>query len=99
MKNIYLMLWIVLLLSSSCKKNENTSTEIYGTWRLTEALADIGNGKGKYQTVTGKPKYLILSRSGEVSGEAINGLVSFKVLDSVKMETYSKTYNQKVVYR
>src|SRR4051812_33514807 len=99
MKKVFLSLLFILSIAyTSCKKNDDSPGEIYGKWRLTETLSDPGDGSGKYIKVKGDPKYITFEQSGKVSGDAISDLTTFKVLDSVRIELRTKTYNQPLVY-
>lgn len=101
MKKIYLFLVIITLTYLGCKKDvaSDGPGEIYGKWRLTETLNDPGDGSGKYMKVTGDAKYLILDKSGKISGEALSDSFSFKVIDSVRVEIFSNTYKMPITYR
>ncbi|QDW24197.1 hypothetical protein FFJ24_004925 [Pedobacter sp. KBS0701] len=105
MKKIVLVLFsIACIISVSCKKNNNGSNndgpgEVYGKWKLTEVMQDPGNGSiGKYQKVSGQPKYLTLEKSGKFEGDAIPELLTYKILDSVQMEVTNKNYNKTLIY-
>ncbi|WP_432708900.1 hypothetical protein [Pedobacter sp.] len=97
MKNLFVLLFVFSLVYVGCKKTEQGPVELYGKWKLNEILADPGDGSGKYRKVTGEPKYLMINRSGKMSGDAIN-LKQFKVLDSVRMEVINTDYKEPVVY-
>jgi len=99
MKKVLLTLLIIISgLYMSCKKDQNGPAEIYGTWKLTETLADPGDGSGKYIKAKGATKYITFDQSGDVSGEAMPDITSYKVLDSTRIEITSKNYSQKLVY-
>jgi len=105
MKQILLLLAIVTIIVS-CKKSDNNNDrpgEVYGKWKLTETLYDIGNGQGKYTKVTGEAKYLKVEKSGnqagKFKGDAMPNLLSFKILDSVRMEVYSSNYQMPTIFR
>jgi len=105
-KILLLLLAFASVIHVSCKKSDNNndgSSEVYGKWKLTETMFDIGNGKGKYTKVNGKIKYLTLEKSadkaGKFKGDAFPDLFSFRILDSVKMEVYSNTYKMPIVYQ
>ncbi|WP_406826122.1 hypothetical protein [Pedobacter sp. KACC 23697] len=105
-KILILLLAVGGIIDVCCKKSDNNNDrpgEVYGKWKLTETLFDIGNGQGKYTKVTGEAKYLQVEKSGnqagKFKGDAIPNLISFKILDSVRMEVYAKTYQMPVVFR
>ena len=99
MKKILILLFVAGLGFAACKKDANTSGEIYGKWRLIATLQDPGDGSGKYEVVTGKPKVLVLSRSGQISGDALPNLHSFEVLDSTRLAVYSEANQNPITYR
>ncbi|UKT62682.1 hypothetical protein [Pedobacter mucosus] len=99
MKRITLALIITLsIVYLSCKKTGDGIGEVYGTWKLTETLADPGDGSGKYMKVKGDSKYLVLNKSGSIEGDAIPDLLTFKIIDSVKMEVTSKNQTRPFTY-
>lgn len=81
-----------ITLLSSCKKEDKGSTEIYGTWKLTEVWDDPGNGSGKYTKVKGKPRYIVIDTAGKLEGDAMPGIVGYKILDKERMEILSPVY-------
>ncbi|RNL52125.1 hypothetical protein [Pedobacter jejuensis] len=95
-------LFLALLLTTiilSCKKNTEGSNEIYGKWKLTETLFDIGNGQGKYTKVTGPYKFIIFDKSGTVKGDVMPDITRFKLVDSVKIELISNNYIMPITHR
>jgi hypothetical protein len=85
-KTLIILFLIIAGLYFSCKKDDNGKGEIYGKWKLTETMADPGDGSGKYVKVTGSANYITFSTSGELSGKAIPEAASYKILDSVRIE-------------
>lgn len=51
MKKLYLFFVIAAILSS-CASDDDFSTELSGTWKLTETLVDIGDGNMMFEPVT-----------------------------------------------
>ncbi|MFC4211894.1 hypothetical protein ACFOWA_11915 [Pedobacter lithocola] len=102
MKRIVFSLMAITIFISytSCKKNgiDDGPGELYGKWKLTETLSDPGDGSGRYIKVKGD-KYLVMSRTGKMEGDALPDLSDFKILDSLTMEVTSKTYNRTLQYR
>jgi hypothetical protein len=105
-KILLLLLAFASVIDLSCKKSDNNNDrpgEVYGKWKLTETMFDIGNGKGKYTKVNGEIKYLTLEKSadkaGKFKGDALPDLYAFRILDSVKMEVYSNTYKMPIIYQ
>lgn len=50
-KNILLLILIGFLFSCSSDDQEKSQTELIGSWKLIEVLADPGNGSGTFRTV------------------------------------------------
>ncbi len=42
---------LLILVIGSCSEDDTTSTDLAGTWQLTEQLTDLGNGEGEYEEV------------------------------------------------
>ncbi|RZL31548.1 MULTISPECIES: hypothetical protein [Pedobacter] len=99
MKRLTASIFAISLLFFACKKKNDGPGEIYGKWKLTETLQDPGDGSGKYMKVNGPAKYLVLDQTGQISGKAMPELIRFKVIDSVSMEVYGKTYQMPLTYR
>ena len=68
MKTKILAFAVIILIVVSCSKNnDNTSSNLLkGTWKLTEVLADPGDGSGTFNSVN-STKNLIFSNSGNLS--------------------------------
>lgn len=99
MKTLWSALVIAfLVIIVSCKKDDNGTREIYGTWKLTETLNDPGDGSGIYTKVNGPVKYLTIDTSGNIQGDAMPDVVKYKVLDSERLEITSKNYPQPLIY-
>lgn len=99
MKNtLFIILAAMSILYASCKKNNDGPGEVYGKWKLTETMQDPGDGSGKYIKATGAEKYITLEKSGKFDGDAIPELLTFKILDSVKMEVTSTAQNRPYIY-
>ncbi|GGI25450.1 hypothetical protein [Pedobacter mendelii] len=96
-KLIFALLLTTIILS--CKKNTESSNEIYGKWKLTETLFDIGSGQGKYTKVTGPDKFIIFDKSGEIQGDAMPDFIRFRLIDSVKIELFSNAYVMPITHR
>jgi len=97
-KALFLVVMIIGFFYSSCKKTVDGPGEIYGTWKLTETLNDPGDGSGKYIKVKGDAKYLILRSTGQVTGDAMPELTAFRVLDSSRVEIFTKNYTMPLTY-
>ena len=71
---------------------------VVGKWKLTETLADPGDGSGRYTPVTGPAKYVIFDANGNVSGEASPSVTSYKIIDDEKIE-FTTVQNTKIIHR
>jgi hypothetical protein len=94
MKNsLRLLSMIILFLVTSCDK-ENVSLDretITGRWKLTETLADIGNGSGKWTPVAPKDTKIVEFRAdGSLSGNAFPDYVDYILEDSVTINLIRK---------
>ncbi len=60
-KSIHLLTLLVLLFS--CHKNEEelAPASLVGTWKLTEVLADPGDGSGTFQPVSSNKKIVFIN--------------------------------------
>ena len=98
MKKLALLLSIVLItMYVSCKKENDGPGEIYGRWKLTETLSDPGDGSGKYIKVK-EDKYVAFDASGKILGDALPDLLTFRILDSVRIEVTAKNQKQPLTY-
>lgn len=97
-KILFILVGSLYIFLGSCKKTADGPGEIYGNWKLTETLADIGDGSGKYIKVK-ENKYLEFFKSGVVTGDAAPDFSRFKIIDSVKIEFSSKSSKQTYIYR
>ncbi|TCD00289.1 hypothetical protein EZ449_20785 [Pedobacter frigidisoli] len=99
MKKALLLLVIVTgFLYSSCKKTDDGLGEIYGKWKLTETLNDPGDGSGKYMRVKGDSKNLTLLNTGQITGDAMPDLMTFRILDSTRLEISTRNYSMPLTY-
>ena len=98
-KVCFTLLMITLVILVSCRKDRKDGPgEIYGTWKLTETMSDPGDGSGKYQPVKGDAKYITIEASGTITGEAIPDALTFKVLDSMRLELNLKGNTRPAVF-
>lgn len=67
MKNFFLLILIIGFVTS-CNKNDEISnlSDLEGRWKLSEVLADPGNGSGTFQSVTSN-KTLEFDNNGNVT--------------------------------
>src|SRR6266540_1811392 len=52
MKKVLLILTITGVVSACSKNDDNKTTDLTGTWKLTEVLADPGDGSGTFHSVS-----------------------------------------------
>jgi len=97
-KALLLLLVMTGFVYSSCKKTDDGPGEIYGKWKLTETMNDPGDGSGKYMKVKGDAKYLILANSGQITGDAMPELMTFKIVDSNRLEISTRNYTMPYTY-
>jgi len=71
---------------------------IIGTWKLTESLADPGDGSGKYKPVAGPAQFITFDSEGKVSGDAIKDISRYRILDDVKIEAMTPQ-NTSMIFR
>ena len=83
MNNYFLTIAIFFLTFTSCDKDENATTNsLEGTWKLTEILADPGDGSGTFNPISSNKK-LIFDNNGNITS---NGLIC-----DMSVETNSST--------
>ena len=62
MKKLILLLFLSGVLFSCHKNDEELApTSLAGTWKLTEVLADIGDGKGTFHPVSSNKNLVFVS--------------------------------------
>ncbi len=80
--NILASAVIILTVISCSKNNDNTSSNLLkGAWKLTEVLADPGDGSGTFNSVNSNKKLIFsndvnLSSNGEICDMSIETNVS-----------------------
>jgi hypothetical protein len=72
MKTKILALAVIILTVISCSKNDDDTLNslLKGTWKLTEVLADPGDGSGTFNSVNSN-KILIFSNGGNLSSNGV----------------------------
>ena len=96
-KSLLLLSTALVIFCISCEKKNEGPGEVYGKWKLTETLADPGDGSGKYKKADGN-KILTLTSSGNIEGDALGALKTFKILDSVTMEVKEADQSRAFIY-
>jgi hypothetical protein len=79
---------ILALLFAACttQKTSTTTPTLVGKWKLTETLADIGDGKATWQPVS-KDSLLIsdFKTDGSITGNAMPGTTRYAIADSLHL--------------
>jgi|GEM_PF-1692429 len=100
-KILTLLVIISAVLFTACgsQKGQSVHDKLEGRWQLTETLNDIGDGSGKYTPVTADSSYIMFSKSGLVSGNAIYGATNYKITDSTHIALTIKGNTAPLNYR
>ncbi len=77
MKKLVIFIFVVATIAA-CTNNDNQETELIGTWKLTEVLADPGDGSGTFHSVD-SDKTLEFHPDGTVS---CNGIICDMSIES-----------------
>ena len=81
---------LFLVLIFSCKKDNTSGAGIYGKWRLTETLADPGNGLGEWMKVSASSNdYVEFRPDGKVKSTLFAEYATYVLTDSTTI-TFSK---------
>lgn len=85
----------IIFMTGACQKSDQENSLI-GKWKLTETLADPGDGSGKWQSVKNSSSYLFLNADGTVSG---NGFTHYKLFNVIDNQTIEFIYqdNSKII--
>jgi len=86
MKKLHNLILIFIILSLTACEKFGSETSIIGKWKLTETLADPGDGSGKWQSVSGSKYYLILNSDGSITGNAIADFKQYRIIDDRMIE-------------
>ncbi len=99
MKNAQRIFFLFLLIAFAACATINKSVTLAGKWRLTETLADPGDGSGKWNPVT-KESFLTFNNDGTVTSTESPNYQSYTIADSTKLEfTLTDGRKQIVSYR
>ena len=88
MKTIFSILIAIVLLSSSCEKEDSVFRNLEGKWVIKKILVDPGDGSGRYRDVSEKHHIEFFKDGSAKSSYSVFGLqmlLSFKVMDSVQV--------------
>ena len=107
--NLFLLILFSICVFN-CSEDDSPTTEnngLIGKWKLTEYLADPGNGSGKWQKVKDENSETIEfhadGRFTEIKGSGISSVPlfnSYKILDDkrLEMQPISKSSNPHIWY-
>ncbi len=89
------LLIATVLFLMTCKKdngNSNSNTALTGKWKMSEGLADPGDGSGTWQPVSKEASqlYVQFDTNGKLEGTAFPNDVSYVVKDPVTLTFTSK---------
>jgi len=89
-KSIQLLLLVLVFFVAACDKdslqpNDNTLT---GKWKLSETLADPGDGNGKWTTVAKKKPYdyVEFKENGDLAGNFFTEYKSYMLKDDITIQ-------------
>jgi hypothetical protein len=86
MKQLQAIFLLLLLVTIGGCATMNTGSKLTGKWRLTETLADPGDGSGKWKPVESDESYLTFDSEGGLSSTDSPGYRSYALVDSNKIE-------------
>ncbi|MEO6520358.1 MAG: hypothetical protein ABIN91_01665 [Mucilaginibacter sp.] len=103
MKAVYRTIFLAtVILAVACHKDNVTETSITGKWKLTEVLADPGDGSGKFNPVAPKADYdyVKFELNGKLEGTVLSDYVRYSIKDSVitvfKTDNTLQNYQYKI---
>lgn len=91
----YVFLTLVSVLTLSCEQGDDPErldkSALVGTWRLSETLADPGDGSGRWRPVSeeGGEKIVEFKQDGKLGGTAFHDFKQYVIKDSITV-TFSK---------
>jgi hypothetical protein len=86
MKNLQNLIFVFIILSLTACEKIGSETSITGKWKLTETLADPGDGSGKWKSVSGNKSYLILNSDGSITGNGDSSFKQYRIVDDRMIE-------------
>lgn len=79
------LLCICMMFVLSCKKDgKNDSSDITGRWKLSETLADPGDGSGKWRKAE-STDYIQFFADGKLISDSYKEYTSYKLTDSANI--------------
>jgi len=86
MKNLHNLILVFIILSLTACEKSGTETSLTGKWKLTETLADPGDGSGKWVSVKNSDSYLQINADGTISGNNFTNFKQYRVIDNQQIE-------------
>ena len=89
-----LLLLAAVILFAACSKENMAIIDVFadpsvlqGKWKLSESLADPGDGSGEWREVPRKlSTSIVFDANGRLSGDAFPGFTTYVVQDSVTLK-------------
>jgi hypothetical protein len=94
------VLLVFAFAACSTQKTSTTTPSLVGKWKLTQTLADIGDGKAKWAEVS-KDSVLIseFKSDGSITGNAMPGTTGYAIADSVHLNMTIENNTDPIDYR
>jgi len=86
MKKLNNLILVFIILSLTACEKLGSENSITGKWKLSETLADPGDGSGKWQSVNGNKIYFILNSDGSITGNSETGFKQYRIVDDRMIE-------------
>lgn len=86
MKIFYNLIIVFIFLSVTACEKFRSDTSLTGKWKLTETLADPGDGSGKWVSVKNSDSYLQINADGTLSSNNFINYKQYRVIDDQKIE-------------
>ncbi|KAA8486838.1 hypothetical protein BDE36_1088 [Arcticibacter tournemirensis] len=99
----YVLLTLISVITLSCERGDGPDgldrTALLGKWRLSESLADPGDGSGRWKPVDEEysKKIVEFKRNGKLGGTAFGDLNQYVIKDSVTI-TFLKANKKEQEY-
>lgn len=85
-KTLHNSILVLIILSLTACEKSSSDTSITGKWKLTETLADPGDGSGKWISVKNSDSYLLINADGTISGNIFTNFKQYRVIDDTEIE-------------
>ena len=89
-----MLVFLAVVIFAACSKNNMDIIDVFGNpavltgkWKLSETLADPGDGSGQWRKVTIESnEYIIFGADGKLSGNAFKDYSTYVVQDSTTLK-------------